>query len=150
MSAQPPRVGEYLRSGPVQRRLLDKMATGHAFIRHGDELGITPTAHRTAVRAHLAAADLGFEVTGRDGKPQYLVGDLRANRVAWVNPHLEHRSTFFAPYDDVFTYARRAQAKNPDARWRTIDVRAERARAPSAHRIMSASRGGPDRSGPAR
>lgn len=148
MRPQPARLGEYLSPGPVQTRLVNKMATGHAHIRHGTELGLTPPRHRAAVGAHLTTAELGFEVTSPNGRSRYLVADLETNRVAWVNPHREHRSTFFAPYDDPLAYARQARAQKPQDRWRTVDLRAERAQA--THRIMSASRAGPGREGTAR
>ena len=150
MNAQPPGLGEYLSPGPVQTRLLHKMAAGHAYQRHGAELGLTRPAHRTEVRKHLSSAQLGFEVTGRDGRPRYLVSDPGTNRLAWVNPHAEHRSTFFSPRDDVITYMRRTQVQKPLDRWRTIDLRAERTRGQASHRIMSTSRGAADRPGPER
>lgn len=150
MNAQPPGLGEYLSHGPVQTRLLGKMAAGHAYDRHGAELGLTRAAHRAEVRKHLSNAQLGFEVTGRDGRSRYLVSDPSTNRLAWVNPHAEHRSTFFAPRDDVITYMRRAQVQKPQDRWRTVDLRAERARAQASQRIVSAARGAPGRAGPER
>ena len=136
-------LGEYLGDGSAQERLLAQMETGHARQAHGAELGHpSNAAYRARVRSHLANAPLGFAVQGADGRPRFLIADPRANQVAWITPHKEHRSTFFEPRRGVAGYIRYLRDARPAERWRRVDLRAVRAAEASqtARRVSTADR----------
>jgi hypothetical protein len=84
-------------------------------------------------------------VTAQSGQRRYLVADAGANRVAWINPGREHRSTYFAPWQGVDEYVRRARQSRPGQQWAALDLaplRSSPTRVRSADRNAATVRGG--------
>ncbi len=151
-----PPLAAYLQPSPDQRRLLEALAAGHARGKHGRELGNPPpAAYRARVRAHLRRASIGVALEDSRGRPRYLLADPARNQVAWITPHKEHRSTFFAPRQGASAYVRSHLAAATPQRRRTLDLTAIRvavrtaARAP-AHRAVASSDRATRRTSPAR